>query len=94
MLQSNFLTVEQVADNLQVTRQTVSKYIRSNELNAVKINKSYRITIDDFESFLNKNSTAEEPQVAYLKRTKNCFLEYSDKSDEFEIVYGIENGKF
>lgn len=94
MIQSNFLTVEQVADNLQVTRQTVSKYIRSNELNAVKINKSYRITIDDFESFLNKNSTAEEPQVAYLKRTKNCFLEYSDKSDEFEILYGIENGKF
>ena len=54
MIQSNFLTVEQVADNLQVTRQTVSKYIKSSELNAVKINKSYRITIDDFESFLNK----------------------------------------
>lgn len=94
MLQSNFLTVEQVANNLQVTRQTVSKFIKSNELNAVKINKSYRITIDDFESFLNKNSTAEEPQVAYLKRTKNCFLEYSDKSDEFEILYSIEIGKF
>jgi len=94
MIQSNFLTVEQIADNLQVTRQTVSKYIRSNELNAVKINKSYRITIDDFESFLNKNYTAEEPQVAYLKRTKNCFLEYSDKSDEFEILYSIENGRF
>lgn len=94
MFQSSFLTVEQVADNLQVTRQTVSKYIRSNELNAVKINKSYRITINDFESFLNKNSTVEEPQVAYLKRTKNCFLEYTDKTDEFEILYGVENGQF
>ena len=94
MVQSSFLTVEQVAANLQVTRQTVSKYIRSNELNAVKINKSYRITVNDFESFLNKNSTVEEPQVGYLKRTKNCFLEYSDKSDEFEILYGVENGQF
>ncbi|RKE98204.1 DNA methyltransferase [Ichthyenterobacterium magnum] len=94
MLQSSFLTVEQVAVNLQVTRQTVSKYIRSNELNAVKINKSYRITISDFESFLNKNSTTKEPQVAYLRRTKNCFLEYVDKSDEFEILYGVENGQF
>lgn len=94
MIQSSFLTVEQVAENLQVTRQTVSKYIRSNDLNAVKINKSYRITINDFESFLNKNSTTEEPQVAYLKRTKNCFLEYADKSDELEILYGVENGKF
>lgn len=94
MVQSNFLTVEQVAENLQVTRQTVSKYIRSNDLNAVKINKSYRITVDDFESFLNKNSTVGDPKVAYLKRTKNCFLEYSDKADEFEILYGIENGQF
>ena len=89
MYQSNFLTVEEVADNLKVTRQTVSKYIRSSELNAVKINKSYRITFKDFESFLNKNSTAEEPQIAYLRKTKNCFLEYSDKSDEFEVLYAI-----
>ena len=94
MYQSSFLTVEEVAENLKVTRQTVSKYIRSSELNAVKINKSYRITFDDFESFLNKNSTAAEPQVAYLRKTKNCFLEYSDKSDEFEILYGLESGQF
>lgn len=93
MYQSNFLTVEEVAENLKVTRQTVSKYIRSSELNAVKINKSYRITLNDFESFLNKNSTAREPQIAYLRKTKNCFLEYSDKSDEFEILYGIETGE-
>lgn len=94
MYQSSFLTVEEVADNLKVTRQTVSKYIRSSELNAVKINKNYRIAFKDFESFLNKNSTAEEPQIAYLRKTKNCFLEYSDKSDEFEVLYGIENGGF
>lgn len=92
MYQSNFLTVEEVADNLKVTRQTVSKYIRESELNAVKINKSYRITINDFESFLNKNSTAQEPQVSYLKKTKNCFLEYTNKSDEFEVLFGIETG--
>lgn len=94
MYQSSFLTVEEVADNLKVTRQTVSKYIRSSELNAVKINKNYRIAFKDFETFLNKNSTAEEPQIAYLRKTKNCFLEYSDKSDEFEVLYGIENGDF
>lgn len=93
MYNSNFLTVDEVAENLKVTRQTVSKYIHSNELNAVKINKSYRITLNDFQSFLNRNSTAEEPRVTYLRKTKNCFLEYSDKSDEFEILYGIETGE-
>lgn len=94
MSQSSFLTVEEVAENLKVTRQTVSKYIRTKNLNAVKINKSYRITLNDFESFLNKNSTAEEPQVAYMRKTKNCFLEYPDKSDEFEVLYGIYSGEF
>lgn len=93
MYNSNFLTVEEVAEDLKVSRQTVSKYIRSRELNAVKINKSYRITLNDFESFLNKNSTAKEPQIAYLRKTKNCFLGYSGKSDEFEILYGIETGE-
>lgn len=93
MFKSNFLTVDDVAENLKVTRQTVSKYIRSNQLNAVKINKSYRITVNDFQSFLIKNSTTEEPQITYLRRTKNCFLEYSDKSDEFEILFGIETGE-
>jgi len=94
MLQTNFLTVDEVAENLKVTRQTVAKYIKSNELNAVRINKNYRITLNDFENFLIKNSTmVEEPRIAILKKTKNCFLEYADKMDEFEIIYGIESGE-
>ncbi|MRT18065.1 helix-turn-helix domain-containing protein [Vitellibacter sp. q18] len=94
MEQSSFLTLEEVANNLKVTRQTVSKYIKSNELNAVKINKSYRITKNDFESFINNNSTFEEPQIAYLKKAKNCTLNYSEKVDEFEILHTISTGEF
>jgi len=93
MSQTSFLTVEEVAQNLKVTRQTVSKYIKSKELNAVKINKSYRITINDFENFVNSNSTAQEPSISYLKRTKSCTLQYSDKSDEFEVIHGIIHGE-
>jgi len=92
MSQLAFLTVEDVAINLKVTRQTVSKYIKDKELNAIKINKSYRISLKDFESFLTNNSIAHEPQVAYLKKSKNCTLEYSDKSDEFEVLYQDYNG--
>jgi adenine-specific DNA-methyltransferase len=93
MSQAEFLTVEEVAQNLQVTRQTVSKYIKSKELNAVKIHKSYRITKNDFENFVNSNSTAQEPSISYLRRTKNCTLQYSDKSDQFEVVHGIFHGE-
>lgn len=92
MRQSTFLTVEEVADNLKVTRQTVSKYIKAKDLNALKINKSYRISTKDYESFLTKNSIAKEPPVAYLKKSKNCTLEYPDKSDEFEILYKDYSG--
>ncbi|MBC6409080.1 MAG: helix-turn-helix domain-containing protein [Ekhidna sp.] len=93
MSRSEFLTVEDVAQNLKVTRQTVSKYIKNRELNAVKINKSYRITVNDFESFLNNNSTAEEPQVSYHRKTKNCSLHYSDKCDELEVIYSYKLGE-
>ena len=93
-MNDEFLTIEDVAQNLKVTRQTVSKYIRDKELNAVKINKNYRISKEDYENFLIKNSTLEEPRVSYLKRTKNCSLEYQDKSDEFEILFSYENGSF
>ncbi|MEX0968742.1 MAG: DNA methyltransferase [Bacteroidia bacterium] len=94
MNKSGFLTVDEVAQNLKVTRQTVSKYIKNKHLNAVRINKSYRITVHDFENFLSNNSTVEEPQVSYLKRTKNCSLDYGDKTDEFEILYSISHGEF
>ena len=94
MEKPNFLTLDDVANSLKVTRQTVSKFIQNKDLNAVKINKSYRISINDFEKFLNNNSTAEEPQITYLKRTKNCYLDYGNKSDGFEILYTVSNGDF
>ncbi len=92
MDQQAFLTVDEVANNLKVTRQTVSKYIKDRNLNAIKINKSYRISIKDFESFLTKNSILEDPQVAYLKKSKKCSLSYSDKTDEFEILFDNRRG--
>lgn len=93
MSHSEFLTVEEVAKNLKVTRQTISKYIKSKELNAVKMNKTYRITLDDFEEFIRSNSTAQEPSISYLKKTKNCTLQYPQKSDQLEIVHGVIRGE-
>lgn len=93
-MEKDFLTIDDVAQNLRVTRQTVSRYIKDKELNAVKISKSYRISAEDFQDFLNKNATVEEPSVGYLKRTKNCSLDYRDKMDEFEILFSFVNGDF
>ncbi len=89
---NGFLTVDEVARTLKVTRQTVAKYIQQKELNAVKINKSYRISSTDFENFLSANSTVPEASVTYLKKTRNCVLDYQGKTEETEILSSKHSG--
>ncbi|MFN0083327.1 MAG: DNA methyltransferase [Ferruginibacter sp.] len=83
---SNFLTVDEVAQTLKVTRQTVAKYIQKKKLNAVKINKSYRVSHSEFEHFLTLNSVISEPEAIYFKKSRNCVLDYQGKSEEKEIL--------
>ncbi len=49
---SDVLTVEQVADYLQLNKLTVYKYIREGRLAASKIGKSYRVRRGDVDTFL------------------------------------------
>src|SRR6218665_2890554 len=91
-MNSNFLTVDDVAKTLQVTRQTVSKYIQRKELNAIKINKSYRIPYMEFENFLASNSVIVEPESLYQKKTRNCFLDYLGKSSEYDLLTSKPSG--
>src|SRR5688572_6299917 len=49
---SDLLTVEQVADYLQLNKLTIYKYIREGRLPAVKIGKVYRVRRPDIEAFL------------------------------------------
>lgn len=83
---NNFLTVDEVAQTLKVTRQTVAKYIQRKELNAVKINKSYRVPYTEFENFLSTNSVVSEPEAIYFKKSRNCVLDYQGKGEEKEIL--------
>ncbi len=87
----NFLTIDDIAETLGITRQTVSKYIREKELNAVKINKSYRVPFRDFELFLSRNATISEVKVDF-RRSRNCQLDYAGRTDESEILSGYSAG--
>ncbi|MCL5410447.1 MAG: helix-turn-helix domain-containing protein [Patescibacteria group bacterium] len=49
-----YMTVEQVAEILQVHWQTILHYIRKGQLHAFKIGKGYRITDDDLDKFIRK----------------------------------------
>jgi excisionase family DNA binding protein len=48
----DLLRVAEVADHLRVSTMTVYRLIRSGELPAVRIGKSYRVREGDLESYL------------------------------------------
>ena len=57
MENNEFLTVEQVAELLQIHWQTVLNYIKNGQLKAVKLGKGYRISKEELDIFIQKQST-------------------------------------
>lgn len=49
-----FLTVEETAKILKVTKMTIYRYIKAKKLTAYKAGKDYRINKTEFDNFLNK----------------------------------------
>jgi excisionase family DNA binding protein len=54
---ARFLTVAEVADLMRVSTMTVYRLIKSGELPAVRVGKSYRLREEDIDSFLAKRYT-------------------------------------
>ena len=52
-----FLTVEETAKILKVTKMTIYRYIKAKKLTAFKVGRDYRVKQDDFNNFLLKNKT-------------------------------------
>ncbi|WP_182068574.1 helix-turn-helix domain-containing protein [Stenotrophomonas pavanii] len=60
------LTVEQAAQQLSLHPKTVLRHIRSGQLRATRIGKSYRITAEDLDMF---TGTVREPSAARPQMT-------------------------
>lgn len=56
MNNNEFLTVEQVAELLQVHWQTILNYIKNGKLEAVKLGKGYRISKEALQHFIKYNT--------------------------------------
>jgi len=48
-MSQKYLAPEEVASTLNVTRQTVYNWVRSGELPATKIGRTWRVTMQDIE---------------------------------------------
>lgn len=51
----NLLTPEQVAEILQIHILMVYNYIRQGKLNAVRLGRSYRVTLEDLNKLIENN---------------------------------------
>ena len=51
-------TLQEVADVLRVSRQTIYNYVTAKKLKASKIGKEYRVTEEDLQDFLKNGRNA------------------------------------
>ena len=49
------MTVEEVSIMLSISEQTIRRYIRNKELNAIKFKRSYRISKEDLNKFIREH---------------------------------------
>lgn len=54
-----YLKVEQIADELSLSEETVLRWIRKKELKAYKLGKNYRIKREDYQEFLDQRYTGK-----------------------------------
>lgn len=53
--QDKLYNLQEVADYLRVTRQTIYNYVTAKKLKAFKTGKEYRVTEADLQEFIQKN---------------------------------------
>ena len=49
-------TLQQAADILQVSLETIRRYVRNGKLKAARIGKAYRVTETQLKAFLDENT--------------------------------------
>ncbi|CAN5176756.1 hypothetical protein BH24ACT1_BH24ACT1_02670 [soil metagenome] len=54
---AQYLTVAEVAETLRVSTMTVYRLIKSGDLRAVRVGKSYRLSIDEVDRYLARGYT-------------------------------------
>jgi len=59
-LEPRFMTVEDIARDLNIAEDTVRSWIRERKLPAYRLGKEYRIKIIDYERFLKQHRTVND----------------------------------
>jgi excisionase family DNA binding protein len=76
----DIMTPEQVAEYLQLAKDTVYRLIRQRKLAATRVGRAYRIPRQDVEAFIAANSTREEVRELLFRRV----LAIGDRSPDLD----------
>lgn len=76
-MEGKFYTIDQVADILGMHHKTIRKFINNGKLPANKIGKQWRITSDDLNVFMGKNTVNTKKE----ERSKVEGIEFSKVKD-------------
>ena len=61
-MSTQWLSVETIAKELDVSIETVRNWIRKNKLIAYRVGRDYRIKREDYEQFLADRRTGQHPE--------------------------------
>ena len=64
-----FLTVNEVADLMRVSRMTVYRLVHAGELPAVRVGRSFRVPQDALDAYLRSSATVEPEAFGEGRRT-------------------------
>ena len=81
------LTLKQAADYLQVTRETVSRYIRQGKLLASRVGRSYRVPRRNLDLLLWSSRTRQDIALRdYTNEEISAFLRADQLDDEAQAI--------
>ena len=63
MTENQLFTPTQIAKRLQVNERTVTQWLRTGHIRGFKIGKEWRISLADFEAFLEASANCPSEQV-------------------------------
>ncbi|MBI2761126.1 MAG: helix-turn-helix domain-containing protein [Chloroflexi bacterium] len=83
------MTPEQVAEYLQLDKETVYRLIRDKQLAATRVGRNYRIPREDLETFLAANSTRPAVRAALFARL-NAIAERNPGLSSDDVLAELE----
>ncbi|TSC93113.1 MAG: DNA binding domain-containing protein [Candidatus Berkelbacteria bacterium Athens1014_28] len=74
-----FLSVEEVASILKVTKMMIYRYIKTGKLTAYKVGKDYRINKEEFDKFIDSLEIKDELKSQLKKITAENYIGLAKK---------------